>query len=302
MVTDSSQSSQSMTGFASASAQSNSGEFNIEIKSVNSRFLDISCRLPSSFQSLELDLRNQISRRITRGKVDVSVSFSEQGGASRVPQLDAKRLISCFEQASSAMESVGLSTPSRCATLFSQLVIQRDFWNTVSVVEIGEADKQIILSLCNTALDALVTMRQQEAVALLNDIRQRLSLLQAGLEQIKKRAIASKDKRVEALKERIQEITSEYEVAEERWLSEIAFIAEKSDITEELVRFESHLAQTRTLLDEPLVGKKLTFLQQELLREANTITSKAQDAEIKYQVVEIKSELERIREQAQNLE
>ena len=289
-----------MTGYGSAVATSDDRTATVEVKSVNSRGLKVVVKGPPGIEALEADLRRVVEERVARGRVDVFVRLEdrEDGGGSRV--LDTvwvAELLDGFERLREdygVPGSVDLATLSRFGGLFVER--PRDLDPTGLLEPISEALGQ--------ALDGLVEMREREGERLEEDLRERLAGLAAGLEASEQLAPERLERERERLRAAVAELTDR-NFDDDRLAREIALVADRWDVGEELVRARSHLAAFAEYLDEPAaepVGKRLGFLVQELQREVNTLGAKANDTRITAHVVEMKNEIEKLREQIENVE
>lgn len=285
----------SMTGMGRAQGLVQGIPIRIEIKSVNHRFCEVNCRLPSRFQSFEMLLQQQVKKKLARGKVDIFIN-EEKNTKLSTPEVDAYRL--CFEHLQNICASLGLKDEVTLPDVLAGVGawIQRD-----SDVELVGPQLQAILDL---ALVDLSTMRSREGAYL----RDAILVLLTQIESLTARIAASKESMLSdlemRLKERIKNRTQELLTLDPvRLHTEVLFYLDRSDITEELQRLESHFKQARQFMDgqEP-AGRKLDFLLQEFNREYNTIGSKTQNTEVAYLVVAAKAELEKMREQIQNIE
>ena len=293
----------SMTGFGRAAKTSETGGFVMEIKSVNHRFLDSRIYLPRDLSSLEIPLSKILKKRLARGKVDVSVQWTP--AADYLPRLEFDRELLKHYQT----EIVNLAQPLRCED-------QVPFEYLLSLPGVSEKktpdlDLGPVLDLASEtlgeALDALVAERGREGEALRQDLAERLDNLETNRAAIEER----REEVVEAFRARLKKKAKEWaasvsvQMDEGRLETEILLFAERSDVTEELTRLAVHIVAFRKDLEaedgEPK-GKPLEFLTQELLRETNTIASKARDTDILSRVLEMKNEIEKIREQIMNVE
>ena len=291
----------SMTGFGSGTATKDGITCTVEIKSVNARFLDLFIRSPKQINPFESIIRGLVQDRITRGKVEVSVSIQDAGERPKTFTIN-----------------------SVLRKQIQELLVQEEFYddpkkvplqavNSISNEWIQQQDtpiaedvlSEIVKESTSQALDALVVMRTVEGKHIEQDLLSRISTL----EHIINRIDENKSGAVEAYREHITGKIQEYlvsldaSISEDRFLQEIALLTDKTDITEEIVRFTSHVVQLKnTLVDENSIGRKVDFILQEMNREVNTIGSKAMDSSITEFVVQLKCELEKIREQVQNVE
>ena len=290
----------SMTGYGKAVVEAEHGRTTVEIRSVNHRYGEIAVKVPRSLLAFENEVRKTVGDRLKRGKIDVFVQREEVAGATNLPMVNlplAKAYRDTFDQ---LREELGLF--SEPVTL--QLILsQRD----VLAARNEEGDEELLREelgrAVRGAVDALEAMRRREGETLLADLLSRRRNLSGLIERVAGRAPAVVTEYAVRLRERLNQLLAGTSLDEARFAQEVAIMADRGDITEELVRFRSHLVQfDETLQLEEPVGRKLDFLLQELNREVNTIGSKANDAEIAAIVVELKAELEKIREQVQNIE
>lgn len=291
----------SMTGFGRATQIVDGLQCIIEIKSVNSRFLDLNIRSPKQVNSVEHSIRKCIQKTIHRGKVDVFVTL--QDVADREKQFIINS--SLKHQIQHLLVSEGFYREPQEVPLSAVMAISND-WVQIQDSEVTEDVLQSLVTDTTTnALNALVSMRQSEGIHIQQDLLHRLSQMTNIIEDIN----SHKADAVIAYKENLRTKMMDYmegldiTANEDRLLQEVAIMADKTDITEEIVRFRSHVVQlTNTLkMDEP-IGRKLDFIIQEMNREVNTIGSKAMDITLTDYVVQLKCELEKIREQVQNIE
>ena len=291
----------SMTGFGRATQIVDGLQCIIEIKSVNSRFLDLNIRSPKQVNSVEHSIRKCIQKTIHRGKVDVFVTL--QDVADREKQFIINS--SLKHQIQDLLVSEGFYREPQEVPLSAVMAISND-WVQIQDSEVTEDVLQSLVTDTTTnALNALVSMRQSEGIHIQQDLLHRLSQMTNIIEDIN----SYKADAVIAYKENLRTKMMDYvegldiTANEDRLLQEVAIMADKTDITEEIVRFRSHVVQlTNTLkMDEP-IGRKLDFIIQEMNREVNTIGSKAMDITLTDHVVQLKCELEKIREQVQNIE
>ena len=290
----------SMTGFGRGSAEGESGSVGVEVRSVNSRFLDIQGRSPHQLQAFEQMVREKIQGRVGRGKVSVHISWEEGASIGPLPTLDETVVARYVEDLRrlAAMDGV-----SGRAEIDRELLVRLPgvFRSEVAQGNNEEAEGLLAAALA-TALDDFVAMRTREGEALAVDLRQRIERIESLLAEVEK-GVPEARKQVHArLREKVDELLKPGEVDEARLAMEVALIADRSDITEEIVRFHSHNAQFVEALDKGgEVGRRFNFLLQEMNREANTISYKAANSAIVHTVLDVKEEIERLREQVQNL-
>ena len=286
-----------MTGFGMAEGSVGGKRVTVEVRTVNHRFFNPSIKLPAAFSQWEGDVREALRRRIARGHVTVQVRYDSgpDGGAT----IDARRFGQYVEQLRELRDrhslsgDVDLDTVLRMPGLFA------------SPDEMGDGSAAELVGLVEAATDAMSSMREQEGARLAGVIEERVSMLQGALDRIAERAPARLTEQRDKLRLAVKELMDGADPEEPRLAQELAMLASKLDVSEEIDRFRSHITAFRGALsagDNEPVGKRLGFLLQEMLREANTTGSKANDAPILGDVVSIKEELERVREQVENLE
>ena len=285
-----------MTGFGAADAQWETWICQVEIRSVNQRFLDIRCRLPFGFQTMEPEIKKQIKAVSSRGKIDCSIKL-EKGASEEKLKLNLERaqhyneLLTEFEALSG--RKVGVDARD----LSSLNIIEEN-----KSGEPPEKCEKVIRECLSRALEGLQEMKEREGQAMQSDIQQRLSSCGNIVNSIEKLSQAEPERFRDRLQERFSQLTEGIEINPERLEQEIALLADRLDISEEVVRFRTHLEHMDDILSQREVGKKAEFLMQELNREVNTMASKSNHAGISQSSVEIKSELEKVREQLQNIE
>lgn len=289
----------SMTGYGSGDGISGKTALHVELKSVNNRFLDCAVRLPRSCSFAEEQVKSLVQARIGRGKVDVFVTVDSSGEDDVQVRLN-EPLLRAYRQAVEEMREKYLIPDDMGAAAYSRIP-------DVFILEKKELDQDVFLAdLSKTvteALDALCAMRAREGERLKTDLLGKLEELEAMRRTVAARSPETVREYREKLLARMQEVLGTAGIDESRILTEAALFADKVAVDEELVRLDSHLRQFRDLLNTGgAVGRKLDFLIQELNREVNTIGSKCVDLDITKTVVEMKSTIEKIREQAQNIE
>ncbi len=289
----------SMTGFGTAAADTAWGRINVELRSLNHRFTEVLVRLPRDLAPLEDRVRALVQRGIQRGRVEVTVSRENQGGRSRAVRADlalAREYQAATRQLKRALRLRGEVTLQHVLA-FPEVVRLEE---TREDAETLWADLEKVVG---AALDGLLRMRTEEGGRLAADTRERLDRVEALQGQVLERSQQVVGEYTVRLRQRLAELLGEVPLDEARLAAELALFAERSDITEELTRLGSHLSQFReTMTGEGAVGRKLEFLLQEMGRETNTVGAKANDLEISRAVIAIKSELESLREQVQNVE
>ena len=286
----------SMTGFGKAEVAANGKTFTAEIRSLNSKQLDLGLRTPSAYRELENDIRTLVAKRVVRGKVDLSISVAstDASNASRIDKaLFAEYLRQMDEALAYAEITADYEVLIPCVMKMPN-VIQTD------AAEISESEKRAIMKAVEVAIDKLDAFRQQEGTILINDLLRRVDLI----EELRNEIIPFEASRAEAIRQRIREGIEKLgvEVDNNRLEQEMIFYIEKLDITEEKVRLENHCKYFREVADnEEQAGRKLGFIAQEMGREINTTGSKANQHDIQKLVVKMKDELEKIKEQVLNI-
>lgn len=291
----------SMTGFGRATQIVDGLQCIIEIKSVNSRFLDLNIRSPKQVNSVEHSIRKCIQKTIHRGKVDVFVTLQDVGDREKQFIINS----SLKHQIQDLLVSEGFYREPQEVPLSAVIAISND-WVQIQDSEVTEDVLQSLVTDTTTnALNALVSMRQSEGIHIQQDLLHRLSQMTNIIEDINSHKADAVIAYKENLRTKMMDYVEGLDITanEDRLLQEVAIMADKTDITEEIVRFRSHVVQlTNTLkMDEP-IGRKLDFIIQEMNREVNTIGSKAMDITLTDHVVQLKCELEKVREQVQNIE
>lgn len=289
----------SMTGYGKGSASGDGREITVELKSVNHRYLDVGMRLPRHLSFLEDGIRSLLSARLSRGHIDVFVNYRNLRSDARTVEIDVPLLFAFVSSAKQANETLQLTDD---LTLSTALRLP-----DVSNVREADEDSEAVLALTQAALysaiDALLGMRLSEGERLKVYLSNCADTILALTEKISKRAPLVVSEYKTKLDERIQTLLGQVEVDRTRLATEVALFADKASIDEEITRLHSHITEFRSLLNanEPS-GRKLDFVVQEMNREFNTIGSKANDGELTSLVLSGKAEIEKIREQVQNIE
>ncbi len=288
----------SMTGFGRASLESNGKNYIIEIKTVNNKYSDITVKSPKRLSFMEDKIRKQIANRITRGKVEVSVSFFDFSNKSKNVVLNKEIAKEYIKQLKEIADENNLSENISVV----EIAKLPDILNSID----SDNDEEIAgeaLQCLNMALDSLIEMRKTEGENIKQDLLVRIERVQNLVDKIAENSKGIVEEYVSKLEKRVKEILKTDVVDENRIAQEAVIYADKTSIEEELTRLNSHIVQFKELVnsDGP-VGKKLDFMIQEMNRETNTIGSKAGSGEITKAVIDLKVELEDIREQIQNIE
>ncbi|MDP6624896.1 MAG: YicC/YloC family endoribonuclease [Nitrospinota bacterium] len=289
---------QSMTGYSRSEMKDGEMVCVIETRSVNNRFLDLSVRLPRKFMEIESKIKKKIKENFSRGSMEINVSFNNEKKESNLTaDLDIAIVYKkILEELRSSLD-------------MTQEVDLKDLLQFKEIIKYEQPEEnidelwEVIEKNLDIALKKLREARILEGTALLEDILSRIKSILEKVEYIKTRQSVVLENYKKKLTERLSKLLEGQEIDEDRLLQEAAIYADRSDISEEIVRLESHLKQFVILTKgHEAIGRQLEFINQEMLREANTITSKANDYKVSQIVVEIKAELEKIREQIQNIE
>ncbi|MBL0226279.1 MAG: YicC family protein [Geobacteraceae bacterium] len=289
----------SMTGYGKGEAVSGQGVFSVEVRSVNHRYGEISVRMPRAFYSQENDIKRLASTVLKRGKIDVTVQWEESAGADSIPQINRELAAGYCEAFRQLSGELGLPGDVPLTLILGQKGVLRD---SGTVIDEAELLPQLTEAV-QAAVAAIDGMRMREGEALAADLLARRRQLAEWVDQIRVRTPLMVAEYQQKLSNRLEQLLGDVELDPARLAQEVALLADRCDITEELVRLGSHFAQfdEAMCLNEP-VGRKLDFLMQEMNREVNTIGSKANDALIASLVIQIKAEMEKMREQVQNIE
>ena len=288
-----------MTGYGGAKSETQGLEISIELKSVNNRYLDTSIRLPRNFIFAEESLKSAIQSHISRGKVDVFVSVNSSGAGGLVVSVNEALAEGYIKAMRDLAAKYGLDGDISVTAVAK--------FPDVLSVEKEEADKEELISVLSAvleeALEEFDTMRCREGEKLRDDILSRADEIERLKVQVEERSPQTVSDYRARLESRMKEVLDNTAIEESRILVEAAIFADKVSVDEETVRLSSHLSQLREMvLGESPIGRKLDFLVQEMNREANTIGSKANDTEVSKYVLDLKAEIEKIREQVQNIE
>lgn len=288
-----------MTGFGSGEILAATGRFMVEVRSVNHRFCEILVRLPRDLSVLEERIRSLVQASVLRGRIDVAIIRENQGKRPRTVKTDLDLATAYVSALNDLKRALSLSGTLDLADLISL----PDLIKIEEEKEDPEALWQAVADGVKVALDRLIAMREAEGARLASDLLQRVGRLGEDIAGVEARAPEVVQEYHTRLSRRVKELAGTVPVDAARLATEVAVFADRSDVTEEVTRFRSHLAQFQaTLATDGAVGRKLEFIVQELGRETNTIGSKANDLEITRRVISMKSDLESLREQIQNVE
>ena len=290
----------SMTGYGKGSLNIDNREYQVEIKSVNHRYLDVSVKMPRTLSYLEEDIKKQISEKIKRGKIDVFITFENNSDEGRNVKIN-KELAKIYIQE------------------LRELAQEEDLIENIRVVDISkfpdvlsikmdnddEKIKNELIQATREAVDKIVEMKEVEGNKISQDLTSRIEKIENKIVEISQKSTGLIEDYVVKLEKRIKDLLKTEEIDKARLAQEVVIYADKCSVEEEITRLKSHIYQFRNLIvenDNTAIGKKLDFIIQEMNRETNTIGSKANNLEITNGVIDIKTELEDIREQIQNIE
>ena len=288
----------SMTGYGKSNMSKNLREYQVEIKSVNHRYLDVSIKMPRSLSYLEEEIKKAVSAKLTRGKVDVFITFNNNSLEGRDIKINTEIARMYIKELRDLAESEGIVADipvTEISKLPDVLTIQNN--------QDDETIKNELLEVTNQAIENLVGMRKIEGEKIAQDLFTRIQDINGKVKKISSLSTGLIEDYVVKLNTRIKELLQDQEIDEARLAQEVVIYADKCSIEEEVTRLNSHVYQFRELLNSnEAVGKKLDFMIQEMNRETNTIGSKANNLEITNEVINMKTQLENIREQVQNIE
>ncbi len=288
----------SMTGYGKSNMSKNLREYQVEIKSVNHRYLDVSIKMPRSLSYLEEEIKKAVSAKLTRGKVDVFITFNNNSLEGRDIKINTEIARMYIKELRDLAESEGIVADipvTEISKLPDVLTIQNN--------QDDETIKNELLEVTNQAIENLVGMRKIEGEKIAQDLFTRIQDIDGKVKKISSLSTGLIEEYVVKLNTRIKELLQDQEIDEARLAQEVVIYADKCSIEEEVTRLNSHIYQFRELLNSnEAVGKKLDFMIQEMNRETNTIGSKANNLEITNEVINMKTQLENIREQVQNIE
>ena len=289
----------SMTGFGRAEAQSDAWQVAVEVNTVNHRYLDVAVRLPRRYMALEHRIRKLAGKRFSRGRFDISCSITVLDGRGRQVVADEALVADAIRLLRQVKDDHGLAGQVDLATLFQ-------FRDLLRVEEPEEDVKglwDVVAPVVHGALESLEAMRAEEGKALHADITARVATVRGLIAQVTERLPVVQAEHQAALEERLQGFLEDVPLDPQRLAQEVAYLVDRSDVSEEVARLGSHMDQLEQFLaSDESVGRKLDFVVQEMNREVNTVGSKLNDLNVSRLVIELKHELEKIREQVQNIE
>jgi uncharacterized protein (TIGR00255 family) len=287
-----------MTGYGKGSSSKNKISAEVEIKSVNSRFFEIFLKIPSILSTYDYEFKEFVKSKVQRGKLNVVIHFKKDGVENGFLSVDKNKLLNQISLIKKVKKASGIKEDIK----LDHLLNSKEIFSTQES-ELNKTEFEIIKSALSKAIDKLILMKKKEGVELARDLKSRIERINKTVLGIEKEFRNSINEYHVKLKQRISELINNVEINEDRLNIELALIADRADITEECVRLKSHLKFFKeTLKNENEPGKKLNFLCQEMNRETNTISSKSISTSIVHSSVIIKEEIEKIREQIQNIE
>ncbi len=288
---------QSMTGYGKAVCELPNKKISIEIKSLNSKQLDLNTRLPNLYREKDIEVRSLLGKQLSRGKIDLSF-YVEAATSDKITKINSQVIKAYHDQLATIAGDLGLDT----STDFLKVIMPLPDTVKVELAALDEEEWKAIANTLQNAVNDIISFRTREGQALEVDIRERIALISDLLKEVPKFEQQRIEKIKTRIRENLEELGQNIKVDENRFEQEIIFYLEKFDVTEEKVRLSNHLEYfTETMESGNAVGKKLGFITQEIGREINTLGSKANDAELQKIVIRMKDELEKIKEQILNV-
>ena len=288
----------SMTGYGRGNISKNDREYQIEIKSVNHRYLDISVKMPRQLSYLEDAIKKEISSRVKRGKVDIFITFNNNSLEGRTIKINTELAHAYITELKKLSEKEDILSDIQV----TEISKYPDVLNIQNEQD-DDKIKEEVIEVLNDAIENFISMRQTEGSKISEDLLKRLDYIEIKVNEISKLSTGLIEEYVVKLEARIKEIIKDQEIDKQRLAQEVVIYADKCSVEEEITRLNSHILQFKNLLNsDEAVGKKLDFIVQEMNRETNTIGSKANNLDITNRVIDLKTEIENIREQIQNIE
>ena len=288
----------SMTGFGKASLEKNSRKYQVEIKSVNHRYLDISVKIPRAISFLEEEVKREISKSVKRGKVDVFITFENNSLEGREIKINTDLAKEYIKELKNLAKEENILADIQVNDIAK-------YPDVLKIQENGEDEKikEELVEVVANATESLMKMKKSEGEKIAKDLSKRLEKIQEKVNETSNLSTGLIEEYVVKLKERIKKLLKEEEIDETRLAEEVVIYADKCSIEEEITRLNSHILQVKELLNsDKSVGKKIDFIIQEMNRETNTIGSKSNNLGITNNVIDLKTEIEDMREQVQNIE
>lgn len=289
----------SMTGYGQAQINQSGYQISCEVRSVNHRYLDTNVRIPRRYALLEDFIKEEVKKYVSRGRLEFTINIEKTEAKARNLKVDKDLAITYYRYLKEIADEVNISPQVKVIDLFR---LPEVFTLEEDVEDLDDIRAILHIAL-SEAMESLVSMRIREGEYLVKDIIQRTSLIAGMVESLEQRSPQAVKEHTEKLRQRVSELMSSELADESRIYQEAALFADRINVTEEIVRLQSHIQHLRELMQvQDSVGRKCDFLVQEMFREINTVASKANDYEMSRIVVEAKAELEKIREQLQNIE
>lgn len=288
---------QSMTGYGKAVCELPNKKISIEIKSLNSKQLDLNTRLPNLYREKEIEVRNLLAKQLSRGKIDLSF-YVEAATSDKITKINSEVIKNYHKQLQTIASDLGLND----STDFLKVIMPLPDTVKVELAELNEEEWKAIAVTLQNAINDIIEFRTREGQALETDITERIRIIGELLKEVPNYETQRIDKIKTRIRENLEEVGQSSKIDENRFEQEIIFYLEKLDVTEEKVRLNNHLEYfLETIENNNAVGKKLGFITQEIGREINTLGSKANDADLQKIVIRMKDELEKIKEQILNV-
>lgn len=287
----------SMTGYGKAEYNQDGIILTVEIKTVNNRNFDFNAKMPRSFVAFEDGIRKTVNQYVKRGRIDLFLNFSDTREKEVNLEVNLEKALAFYNASKLIAEKLNLPNDITVSSIMKSPEVVTDN----SLTDCTEFE-ELVIDTVKTACENLNAMRKIEGEKLIVDMLSRMETIKALREDVSKRAPFVSIEHKERLKQRIEEALGDVKYDEARLLSEVAFYTDRVNIDEELTRLNSHINQFKDIIKTPLCGKKLDFLMQEFNRETNTICSKSNDIEVTRLGLSLKNEIEKVREQVQNLE
>tara|TARA_B110000263_G_scaffold220003_1_gene207572 strand:+ start:126 stop:998 length:873 start_codon:yes stop_codon:yes gene_type:complete len=286
----------SMTGFGKSEKKNNNFTFNVEVKSLNNRFIEVVTKMPYYINQFDKEIIDISKKKCIRGKIIININIINNKGDSLILNKDKLKSLIILS------EDIKRNSDIKSDLLLSDIINMPDLFNDKKIIHTS-VNKRILLSTVKEALDDLIKFRLLEGKNILKDLNKKIKQIESTINKIKRTSITNTNKEFQVLTKKIKKISKNINnLDKDRLYQEIALTIEKKDINEEIIRFESHIdLLKRSLNSREHVGKKINFILQEMLREVNTIGSKTDKIIVSHSVVNIKNKLEQIKEQVQNI-
>ncbi len=289
----------SMTGFGRGEVRNNGLSVLVEVRSLNHRFLDVDIRIPKNMTCMEVELKELISKRLSRGRVNLTVNIKGEHTAAASMKIDTGLAVKYIEALKNLKSELGLEGTIQ----LDRILALPDIVSFENSEDLEKKLQNAVKNAATAAIEELIKMRNREGVEIKKDLIRRIHTLNDTIVCIEKRSVEKSSETYQQLLEKVHELVHSSTIDEQRIETEVALLAEKMDVTEECIRFKSHNTIFLELLeDDESQGRRMNFLLQEMHREVNTIGAKAADSQVAHWVVAIKEDVEKLREQIQNIE